>query len=159
MYMYVFPLKISYLVNSVSMCKTTQHVHLHVLEQEYMLPSEGVYVCVRVCVCVCVCVCKKEFTCNSEMFTNDTHQITTPYAHTHTVVPDDETYRVSLRKSNSIMFSGPCLFEILRDFDRNLFHIAIFTDEKPPRLVVKWQIDHIRQYGSNQMAFKFESGR
>ena len=46
-----------------------------------------------------------------------------------------------------------------RDFDRNLFHIALFTENDPPRLIVKWQIDHIRQYGSNNMAFKFQSGR
>ena len=46
-----------------------------------------------------------------------------------------------------------------RDFDRNLFHIALFTEDEPPRLIVKWQIDHVRQYGSNQMAFKFQSGR
>ena len=64
-----------------------------------------------------------------------------------------------LRKAKSLAFSGPCLLEILRDFERNLFHIAMFTEEELPRLVVKWQIDHIRQYGSNNMAFKFESGR
>jgi len=73
-------------------------------------------------------------------------------------IPNDETFRVRLRKSNSLMFSGPCLLEILRDFDRNIFHIAIFTEEEPPRLIVKWQIDHVRQYGSNRMAFKFQSG-
>ena len=75
------------------------------------------------------------------------------------MIPDDETFRVRLRKAKSIAFSGPCLLEILRDFERNLFHIAMFTEEELPRLVVKWQIDHIRQYGSNNMAFKFESGR
>lgn len=64
-----------------------------------------------------------------------------------------------LRKAKALAFSGPCLLEILRDFERNLFHIAMFTEEELPRLVVKWQIDHIRQYGSNNMAFKFESGR
>jgi hypothetical protein len=74
------------------------------------------------------------------------------------VVPDDEAFRVKLRKSSSIRFSGQCLLEILRDFDRNLFHIALFTEDDPPRLIVKWQIDHIRQYGSNNMAFKFQSG-
>lgn len=73
-------------------------------------------------------------------------------------IPDDETFRVRLRKTKSLAFSGPCLLEILRDFERNLFHIAMFTEEELPRLVVKWQIDHIRQYGSNNMAFKFESG-
>ena len=51
------------------------------------------------------------------------------------------------------------LFNFCRDFDRNLFHIALFTEDDPPRLIVKWQIDHIRQYGSNNMAFKFQSGR
>jgi len=83
------------------------------------------------------------------------------HAHTHTLsdIPNDETFRVRLRKSNSLMFSGPCLLEILRDFDRNIFHIAIFTEDEPPRLIVKWQIDHVRQYGSNRMAFKFQSGR
>lgn len=74
-------------------------------------------------------------------------------------IPDDETFRVRLRKAKSLAFSGSCLLEILRDFERNLFHIAMFTEEELPRLVVKWQIDHIRQYGSNNMAFKFESGR
>jgi hypothetical protein len=49
--------------------------------------------------------------------------------------------------------------DFCRDFDRNLFHIALFTEDDPPRLIVKWQIDHIRQYGSNNMAFKFQSGR
>ena len=46
-----------------------------------------------------------------------------------------------------------------RDFDRNLFHIALFTESDSPRLIVRWQIDHIRQYGSNNLAFKFQSGR
>ena len=31
-----------------------------------------------------------------------------------TVVPDDEVFRVKLRKSNSLRFSGQCLLEILR---------------------------------------------
>lgn len=74
-------------------------------------------------------------------------------------VPDDETFAVKLRKSSTLRFSGQCLLEILRDFDRNLFHVALFTKEQPPRLIVKWQIDHIRQYGSNDVAFKFQSGR
>lgn len=74
------------------------------------------------------------------------------------VVPDDETFPVNLRKSNSMRFSGPCLLEVLRDFDRNLFHVALYSEDEPPRLIMKWQIDHIRQYGSNQMAFKFQSG-
>ena len=46
------------------------------------------------------------------------------------------------------------MLEIQRDFERNLFHIALFCDEIPPRLIVKWQIDHIRQYGSNDIAFQ-----
>ena len=94
------------------------------------------------------------------------------------VVPDDETFRARLRKSSTVNFSGACLLEIqrslppppslcecgvalspCRDFDRNLFHIALFTESEPPRLIVRWQIDHIRQYGSNNMAFKFQSGR
>jgi hypothetical protein len=75
------------------------------------------------------------------------------------VVPDDETFRVRLRKSSTINFSGSCLLEIQRDFDRNLFHIALFTESDSPRLIVRWQIDHIRQYGSNNLAFKFQSGR
>lgn len=66
---------------------------------------------------------------------------------------------MKLRKSSTLRFSGQCLLEILRDFDRNLFHVALFTKEQPPRLIVKWQIDHIRQYGSNDVAFKFQSGR
>jgi hypothetical protein len=74
------------------------------------------------------------------------------------VVPDDETFRVKLRKSSTVNFSGQCLLEIQRDFDRNFFHIALFTESDPPRLIVRWQIDHIRQYGSNNMAFKFQSG-
>ena len=76
-----------------------------------------------------------------------------------TVVPDDETFHVKLRRSDSLSYNGACNLEILKDFDRNLFHIAIYTDHDVPRLIVKWQIDHIRQYGSNQSAFKFESGR
>ena len=80
-------------------------------------------------------------------------------AHITTGVPDDETYKVTLRQSNTIVFTGSCLLEILRDFDNNRFHIALFTEEELPRLIVKWQIDHVRQYGSNQSAFKFESGR
>ncbi len=77
----------------------------------------------------------------------------------NSVIPDDETFRVRLRKAKTLSFSGPCLLEILRDFERNLFHIGLFSEEELPRLVVKWQIDHIRQYGSNNLAFKFESGR
>jgi hypothetical protein len=75
------------------------------------------------------------------------------------VVPDDETFRVRLRKSSTVNFSGSCLLEIQRNFDRNLFHIALFTESDSPRLIVRWQIDHIRQYGSNNLAFKFQSGR
>ncbi|XP_064399054.1 uncharacterized protein LOC135345566 [Halichondria panicea] len=74
-------------------------------------------------------------------------------------IPDDETFPVRLRKSNTIVFSGPCLLEVLKDFENNKFHIALFTKEEAPRLIVKWQIDHVRQYGSHQSAFKFESGR
>ena len=47
---------------------------------------------------------------------------------------------------------------LCRDLTQNRFHIALFTEDEPPRLIVKWQIDHIRQYGSNDMAFKFQSG-
>ena len=73
--------------------------------------------------------------------------------------PDDETFRVRLRQSSSLLFHGDCLLEIQRDFDRNLFHISIYTvTDEPPKLIVKWQIDHIRQYGSNDVAFKFQSG-
>lgn len=73
--------------------------------------------------------------------------------------PEDETFRVRLRQSSSLLFHGDCLLEIQRDFDRNLFHISIYTvTDEPPKLIVKWQIDHIRQYGSNDVAFKFQSG-
>jgi len=74
-------------------------------------------------------------------------------------IPEDETFPVTLRKSNTMTFNGPCLLEIMKDFDNNKFHIALFTKEEVPRLIVKWQIDHIRQYGSHKSAFKFESGR
>ena len=30
-----------------------------------------------------------------------------------TVVPDDETFRVNLRRSDALQFSGPCYLEIL----------------------------------------------
>ena len=99
------------------------------------------------------------------MYTAHIHIYTHTYTHTHTHthtsedLPQDEAFRVRLRKSNSLMFSGPCQLEVLKDFDRNVFHIAILTDEEHRRLVVKWQIDHIRQYGSNNTAFKFQSGR
>lgn len=73
--------------------------------------------------------------------------------------PDEDQFRVRLRQSTSLLFHGSCILEIQRDFERNLFHIAVFTEENPPRLIVKWQIDHIRQYGSNEVAFKFQSGR
>jgi hypothetical protein len=74
------------------------------------------------------------------------------------VVPDDEVFRVSLRQADALRFSGSCYLEILRDLDRNLFHIALRTKDEPSRLIVQWQIDHIRQYGSNSSAFKFQSG-
>ncbi|CAI8034680.1 Docking protein 4 [Geodia barretti] len=73
-------------------------------------------------------------------------------------VPDDETFRVALRPTSSIGFAGSCYMEIQRDLNRNLFHIALTTKDEPSRLIVKWQIDHIRQYGSNHAAFKFQSG-
>jgi len=76
----------------------------------------------------------------------------------YVVIPDDETYRVRLRKAKSLSFQGACLLEILRDFERNLFHIGLFTEDSKPQLIVKWQIDHVRQYGSNNQTFKFESG-
>ena len=47
---------------------------------------------------------------------------------------------------------------VCRDLNRNLFHIALLTKDEPARLIVKWQVDHIRQYGSNHCAFKFQSG-
>ncbi len=96
--------------------------------------------------------------CFSSVYLIETH----PHTHTHTTstgIPDDETFPVRLRKSNTIVFSGPCLLEVLKDFENNKFHIALFTKEEAPRLIVKWQIDHVRQYGSHQSAFKFESGR
>ena len=73
--------------------------------------------------------------------------------------PDEGPFRVRLRPSPSLLFHGSCILEIQKDFDRNIFNIALFADEIPPRLIVKWQIDHIRQYGSNEIAFKFQSGR
>jgi hypothetical protein len=73
-------------------------------------------------------------------------------------VPDDETFRVVLRPTSCLGFSGSCYMEIQRDLNRNLFHIALMTKDEPSRLIVKWQIDHIRQYGSNHSAFKFQSG-
>ena len=97
---------------------------------------------------------------------DDVHTcIHTLYMYIHNVIififlaPEDDVFRVRLRQSSSLLFHGPCLLEIQQDFDRNLFHIAVFTEDDPPRLVVKWQIDHIRQYGSNDVAFKFQSGR
>ncbi|XP_019849843.1 PREDICTED: docking protein 5-like isoform X2 [Amphimedon queenslandica] len=72
--------------------------------------------------------------------------------------PDEGPFRVRLRPSPSLLFHGSCILEIQKDFDRNIFNIALFADEIPPRLIVKWQIDHIRQYGSNEIAFKFQSG-
>ena len=74
-------------------------------------------------------------------------------------VPEDEQFHVRLRKSDSLLFHGPCQLEVDRDYEKNLFHLAIYTDDEQSRLIVKWQIDHIRQYGSNEVAFKFQSGR
>eukprot|EP00731_Ephydatia_muelleri_P026015 Em0018g115a len=73
-------------------------------------------------------------------------------------IPGDEVFAVRLRKSQSLTFQGACILEIEKIFDRNQFHISLFTEQSPRRLIVKWQIDHIRQYGSNETAFKFQSG-
>lgn len=75
------------------------------------------------------------------------------------IVPEDERFQVRLRQSQSLLFHGPCQLDIDRDYEKNLFHLAIYTDDEQHRLIVKWQIDHIRQYGSNEVAFKFQSGR
>eukprot|EP00731_Ephydatia_muelleri_P026014 Em0018g114a len=73
-------------------------------------------------------------------------------------IPGDEVFAVRLRKSQSLTFQGACILEIEKIFDRSQFHISLFTEQSPRRLIVKWQIDHIRQYGSNETAFKFHSG-
>ena len=92
-----------------------------------------------------------------------THTHMHTYAHTctHTAIPGDEVFAVRLRssQSQSLTFQGACILEIEKNFERNQFHISLFTEQSPRRLIVKWQIDHIRQYGSNETAFKFESGR
>ncbi len=73
--------------------------------------------------------------------------------------PEEEVFKVKLRQSSSLLFHGQCILEVHRDFERNLFHLALFSEDSNRRSIVKWQIDHIRQYGSNEMAFKFQSGR
>ena len=73
-------------------------------------------------------------------------------------IPGDEVFAVRVRKSQSLTFQGACILEIEKIFERNQFHITLFTEQSPRRLIVKWQIDHIRQYGSNETAFKFQSG-
>ena len=66
---------------------------------------------------------------------------------------------MKLRPSSSLLFHGPCVLEVQRDFERNLFHLSLFSNDDARRSIVRWQIDHIRQYGSNEVAFKFQSGR
>lgn len=73
-------------------------------------------------------------------------------------IPGDEVFAVRLRRSQSLTYQGSCILEIEKNFERNQFHIALYTEQSPRRLIVKWQIDHIRQYGSNETAFKFQSG-
>lgn len=91
--------------------------------------------------------------------TSSTANGVTPESQLYEAIPDDEIYHVTLRQSNTVVFNGACCMEILKDFERNVYNIALYTEQQPPRLIVKWQIDHIRQYGSNDMAFKFQSGR
>lgn len=90
------------------------------------------------------------------------HTHTHVHTHIHTDIdieePDDRVFNVELRRSASIRFHGPCKLRIDKDFDRNVFHVTIITRDDE-RLIVNWQIDHIRQYGSNKNAFKFQSGR
>ncbi len=87
-----------------------------------------------------------------------THTHTHMHTHTEIEEPPDIVYDIELRRSSTIRFHGRCRLRIDKDFDRNCFHITIITRDDE-RLIVKWQIDHIRQYGSNQSAFKFQSGR
>ena len=68
-------------------------------------------------------------------------------------------FMVTLQQSDALSFYGPCQLEIQPRKMEKLYFVAIYDMNQPPRLVVKWQIDHLRGYGSNESVLKIETGR
>ena len=68
-------------------------------------------------------------------------------------------FMVTLQQSEHLSFYGPCQFEIQPNTADMIYSIAVYDMNQPPRLVIKWQIDHLRGYGSSESILKIQTGR
>lgn len=68
-------------------------------------------------------------------------------------------FLVTLQQSESLSFYGPCQLEIQPKSSEKAYYVAVYDMNHPPRLVIRWQIDHLRGYGSNESVLKVQTGR
>ena len=82
---------------------------------------------------------------------------------THLEISDPKNdlgpFMVTLQQCDSLSFYGPCQLEIQPDTADKIYCVAVYDMNQPPRLVIKWQIDHLRGYGSNESVLKIQTGR
>lgn len=65
----------------------------------------------------------------------------------------------TLQQTECLSFYGPCQLEIQPRPTERAYYVAVYDMNQPPRLVIKWQIDHLRGYGSNESVMKIQTGR
>ena len=66
---------------------------------------------------------------------------------------------VTLQQCDNLSFYGPCQLEIQPNIADKIYSVAVYDMNQPPRLVIRWQIDHLRGYGSNESVLKIQTGR
>ena len=65
----------------------------------------------------------------------------------------------TLQQSEALSYYGPCQIEIQPKRSENVYYVCVYDMNQPPRLVIRWQIDHLRGYGSNESVIKIQTGR
>ena len=68
-------------------------------------------------------------------------------------------FMATLQQSEALSYYGPCQIEIQPKRSENVYYVCVYDMNQPPRLVIRWQIDHLRGYGSNESVIKIQTGR
>ena len=68
-------------------------------------------------------------------------------------------FLVTLQQTESLSFYGPCQIEIQPKPSERAYYVAVYDMNQPARLIIRWQIDHLRGYGSNESVLKVQTGR
>ena len=68
-------------------------------------------------------------------------------------------FLVTLQQTDNFHFYGPCQIEIQPKKSERVYFVAVYDMNQPPRMVIRWQIDHLRGYGSNESVLKIQTGR